>query len=86
MAAGSKARRTGFCLLAALILSCTGSCGGDSPNCVIQCVNTEPGHEAARSYAQDVDCLVCEIKFREIIDEVCDLGPGDQCRCHNECG
>jgi len=86
MTESMTARRTGFCLLAVLILSCIVSCGDGSPNCVVQCVNTEPGHEASRTYAQDVDCFVCEIKFREILAEVCDLGPGDQCRCHNQCG
>jgi len=82
----SRARGIGCRVLAALALCCAGSCGGGSPNCVIHCINTEPGHEATRSYAGDVDCFVCGVKLQGMIQEVCDLGPGDQCSCHADCG
>ena len=87
MAVFSFGRGVGFFLLAALVSVVLPACGGDdTPNCVINCVNTEPGHEAAKGYAGDIDCFACEVKMRDLINEVCDLGPGDQCRCHTECG
>ncbi len=70
-----------------LACGCGSSDGEEvSVHCSIHCVNTEPGHEAEQRYEADVDCLVCGIKAREMINEVCDLGPGDQCKCHEDCG